>query len=115
MAPAAPQGQEDKSQKFQDSPDFSGSDWTRLRGWIAQLQMVIQQKPGTFPNDQSKMQYVFIVLRVKIVQHIWEDRTIGLLDPQASIQPRKAAFGDPDRMVTAERNMQETNQGICDL
>jgi hypothetical protein len=40
-APAAPQAPEDRGQKFPDSPDFSGSDRTQLRGWIAQLQMVI--------------------------------------------------------------------------
>jgi hypothetical protein len=34
-APAAPP--EDRGQKFPDSPDFSGSDRTQLRGWIAQL------------------------------------------------------------------------------
>jgi len=31
-APAAPQAPEDKGQKFPDSPDFSGSDRTQLRG-----------------------------------------------------------------------------------
>jgi hypothetical protein len=34
-APAAPQGLEDRGQKFPDSPDFSGSDRTQLRCWIA--------------------------------------------------------------------------------
>jgi hypothetical protein len=41
VAPAAPQAPEDRGQKFPDSPDFSGSDRTQLRGWIAQLRMVI--------------------------------------------------------------------------
>jgi hypothetical protein len=36
-APAAPQNPEDKGQKFPDSPDFSGSNRTQLRGWIAPL------------------------------------------------------------------------------
>jgi hypothetical protein len=40
-APAAPQALDDRGQKFPDSPDFSGSDQTQLRGWIAQLQMMI--------------------------------------------------------------------------
>jgi hypothetical protein len=54
-APAAPQAPEDRGQKFPDSQDFSGSDRTQLRGWIAQLRMVIQHKPGSFPDEQSKM------------------------------------------------------------
>jgi len=41
VAPAAPQAPEDRGQKFPNSPDFSGSDRTLLRGWIAQLGMMI--------------------------------------------------------------------------
>jgi len=40
-APPAPQALDDRGQKFPDSPGFSGSDQTQLRGWIGQLQMVI--------------------------------------------------------------------------
>ena len=54
-APAAPHALEDRGQKFPDSPDFSGSDRTQLRGWIAQLRMVIRHKPASFPDEQSKM------------------------------------------------------------
>jgi hypothetical protein len=56
-APAPPQGQEDRGEKFPDSPDFSGSDRTQLRGWIAQLRMIIRHKPNSFPDEQSKMRY----------------------------------------------------------
>jgi len=62
-APAAPQAPEDRGLKFPDSPDFSGSDRTQLRGWIAQLQMVIRHKPASFPDEQSKMRYAFNRLR----------------------------------------------------
>jgi hypothetical protein len=40
-APTAPRAPEERVQKLPDSPDISGSDKTQLRGWIAQLQMVI--------------------------------------------------------------------------
>jgi len=40
-APAAPQAPEDRGPKFPDSLDFSELDQTELRGWIAQLRMVI--------------------------------------------------------------------------
>jgi hypothetical protein len=36
-APAAPQAPEDRGQKFPNSPDFSGSDRTQLKGCITQL------------------------------------------------------------------------------
>jgi hypothetical protein len=88
-ASAAPQAPEDRGQKFPDSPDFSGSDRTQLRGWIAQLRMVIRHKPASFPDEQSKMRYAFNRLRGiamgQILPHVREDGTIGLEDLPAFI------------------------------
>jgi len=113
-APAAPQTLEDRGQKFPDSPDFSGLDRTQLRGWIAQLRMVIRHKPASFPDEQSKMWYTFNRLRGvalgQILPHFWKDGTIGLEDLPAFIQLLEAAFGDPDRVATAERKMREIKQ-----
>ena len=81
-APTSPQAPEDRGQKFPDSLDVSGLDWTQLRGWIAQLWMVIQHKPASFPNKQSKMRYAFKhltgVTLGQILPHVREDGTIGL-------------------------------------
>jgi len=114
VAPAAPQAPEDRGQKFPDSPDFSGSDQTQLRGWIAQLRMLIRHKPASFPDEQSKMRYAFNRLRGvalgQILPHVREDGTIGLEDLPAFIQLLEAAFGDPDRVATAERKMREIKQ-----
>jgi hypothetical protein len=79
-APAAPQAPEDRDQKFPDSPDCSGSDQTQLRRWIAQLRMVIRNKPASVPDKQLKMQYAFNHLRGialgQILPHVQEnDRT----------------------------------------
>ena len=113
-APAAPQAPEDRGQKFPDSPDFSGPDRTQMRGWIAQLQMVIRHKPASFPDEQSKVRYAFNRLRGvalgQILPHVREDGTIGLEDLPALIQLLEAAFGDPDRVATAERKMREIKQ-----
>jgi hypothetical protein len=99
-APAAPQAQEDRGQKFPNSPDFSGSDRTQLRGWIAQLRMVIQHRPARFPDEQSKMRYAFNLPRGvalgQILPHVRKDRIIGLDDLPAFLQLLEAAFGDPD-------------------
>jgi hypothetical protein len=113
-APTPPQAQEDREQKFPDSPDFSGSDRTQLRGWIAQLQMIIRHKPKSFSDEQSKMRYAFnrlsgLALR-QILPHVREDGEIDLGDLTAFIQLLQAAFGDPDRLATAERNMPEIKQ-----
>jgi hypothetical protein len=55
VAPTVPQQQEDRGQKFPDSPDFSGSDRTQVSRWIAQLRMVIRHTPSRFPDQQAKM------------------------------------------------------------
>jgi hypothetical protein len=112
--PAAPQTLEDRGKKFPDSPDLAGSDRTQLRGWIAQLRMVIQHKPASFPDEQSKMRYAFNRLRGialgQILPHVREDGTIGLEDLPAFIQLLEAAFGDPDPVATAKRIMREVKQ-----
>ena len=114
VAPAAPQAPEYRGQKFPDSPDFSGSDRTQLRGWIAQLRMVIRHKPASFPDKQSKMRYAFNRLRGvglgQILPHVRENGIIGLEDIPALIQLLEAAFGDPNRVATAERKMREIKQ-----
>jgi len=113
-APPAPHQPEDRGQKFPDSPDFSGSDRTQLRGWIAPLRMVIRHTPSRFPDEQAKMRHAFnrlsgIALK-QILPHVRDNGEIGLEDLSALIQLLEAAFGDPDRVATAERNMKEIKQ-----
>jgi hypothetical protein len=71
--------------------------------------MVIRHKPASFPDEQSKMRYAFNrmwgVYFGQILPHIREDGTIGLEDLPAFIQLLEAAFGDSDRVATAERKM----------
>jgi hypothetical protein len=105
-APPATQQLEDRGQKFPDSPDFSGSDRAQLRGWIAQLRMVIRHTPSRFPDEQAKMRYAFnrlsgIALK-QILPHVRDNGEIGLEGLPAFIQLLEAAFGDPDRVATAE-------------
>ena len=113
-APAAPQAPEDRCQKFPDSPGFSVSDRTQLKGWIAQLQMVIRHKPAIFPDEQRKMRYVFNCLQGvtlgQVLPHVRQDGTIGLEDLPACIQLLEAAFGDRDLVATAKWKMREIKQ-----
>ena len=46
----------------------------------------------------------------QILPHVLEDGEIGLEDLPACIQLLEAAFGDPDRVATAEQKMRESNQ-----
>jgi hypothetical protein len=76
--------------------------------------MIIQHKPNSFPDEQSKMRYAFnrlsgLALR-QILPHVRENGEIDLGDLPAFIQLLEAAFGDPDRVATTERNMREIKQ-----
>jgi hypothetical protein len=81
--------------------------------------MVIRHKPGSFPDEQSKMQYAFNRLKgvalSPILPHVREDGTIGLDDLPGLIQHLEAAFGDTDRVATAERKMREIKQKNCKI
>jgi hypothetical protein len=46
----------------------------------------------------------------QILPHVGENRDIGQEGLTAFIQLLEAAFGDPDRVATAERNMREIKQ-----
>ena len=111
---AATQAPENRGKKFPDSLDYSKLDRIQLRGWIAQLRMVIQHKPATFPNEQSKMRYKFNHLRglalSQIMPYIQESREIGLEDVSAFIQLLEAAFVDPNWVATAGWEMWEIKQ-----
>jgi len=105
-APAAPQAPEDRGQKFPDSPDFSGSDRTQLRGWIAHLRMVIRHKPASFPTTVENAVCIQPPEGIGLGQILATRegrRNDRLEDLPAFIQFLEAAFGDPDRVATAER------------
>jgi hypothetical protein len=111
VAPIPPQGLEDRGQKFPDSPDIAGMDLTLLTGWMAQLRMIIRHKPNSFPDEQSKVGYGFnrfsgLALQ-QILPHVQQDGELDLGDLTAFMQLLEAAFGDPDRVATVERNMRE--------
>jgi hypothetical protein len=76
--------------------------------------MVIQNKPATVPDKQSKKRYPFNRLRrislCQILSRVREDRTIGLEDLAAFLQLLDAGFGDHHIVATAEWEMQEITQ-----
>jgi hypothetical protein len=76
--------------------------------------MVIRYKPASFPDEQWKMRYAFNRRRGiafgQMLPHVREDGMIWLEDLPALIQLLEAAFGDPNRVATAERKMREINQ-----
>jgi len=55
------------------------------------------------------------IARCQIFPHFREDGTIGLEDLPAFIQLLEAAFGDPDRVATAEQKMRDIKQKNCEF
>jgi hypothetical protein len=78
--------------------------------------MVIRYKPASFPDKQSKMQYIFNRLRGialgQILPHVREDGTISLEDLPAFVHLPVAGMGVLDRVATAKRKMWEIKQII---
>jgi hypothetical protein len=76
--------------------------------------MGIRHTPSRFPDEQAMMRYAFnrlsgLALK-QILPHVRENGEVGLEDLPAFIQLLETAFGDPDRVATAERNMKEIKQ-----
>jgi hypothetical protein len=76
--------------------------------------MVIRHTPNRFPDEQAKMRYAFnrlsgLALK-QILPHVRETGEVGLEDLPGFIQLLEAAFGDSDRVATAERNLKEIIQ-----
>jgi len=111
VAPAATQAPKERGDKFSNSPDFSGSDRTRLRRRNSQLGGVIWDEPASFPDEQPKMQCALNHLREvalgQIMPHVQESGEIWLEDLPAVVELLEAAFGDPDQVATAERKMHQ--------
>jgi hypothetical protein len=76
--------------------------------------MIIRHKLNSFPHEQSKLRYAFnrlsgLAMR-QILPQVRENGEIDMGDLTAFIQLLEAAFGDPDRVATAERNIREIKQ-----
>ena len=101
------------SLKMPDPPLFSGKDRKELRPFIAHLRMKIAQDAERLPDEQSRLRYALSRLEgiafAQLLPHV-QGSMVNLPDVTAVIKLLETAFGDPDRVATAFRELASLKQ-----
>jgi hypothetical protein len=100
-------------QKISD-PDKYGGDRNKLRSFLVQLRL----KAATFPTTQDKLRFAVNSLKHDAMEQASpyvKDDTVELPDLGALIQILENAFGNPNRILNAERKLNTIQQGNRDF
>jgi hypothetical protein len=107
------------SRKGQTDPEkFTGEDRGKLRSFVALLRLHLIDRPGEFPNEQLKLRYAFSRLEgaaLEQLMHLVKDDHVNLGNFEAFVTSLEEAYGDPDRVNTAERALAKLCQGNRDF
>ena len=99
--------------RIPDPPLFSGKDRKALRPFVMQLRLKIAEDAERMPTEQSRLRYAFSRLEgialAQVLPHV-QDTHINLANVAAVIQLLEEAFGDPDRVATAFRELAALRQ-----
>jgi len=102
-----------QSTKYPDAPMFSGRVRTELRPFIAKLRLKLHFNRDRYSGEQDKLAYAVQRLEdlalAQIIPFVANHR-IDLPDVDALITILENAFGDPDRVATAERELNKLRQ-----
>jgi hypothetical protein len=105
--------------KGQTDPEkFTGEDRGKLRSLVALLRLRLIDRPGEFPNEQAKLRYAFSRLEGAALEqliHLVKDDRVNLANSEAFVTLLEEAYGDPDRVNTAERALAKLRQGNRDF
>jgi hypothetical protein len=105
--------------KGQTNPEkFTGEDHGKLRSFVALLRLRLIDRPGEFPNEQSKLRYAFSRLEGAALEqmiHLVKDDRVNLENLEAFVTLLDEAYGDPDHVNTAERTLAKLRQGNRDF
>jgi hypothetical protein len=100
-------GSQTGGRKGQTDPEkFTGEDRHKLRSFIALLRLRLIDRPGEFPDEQSKLHYAFSRLEGAALEqliHLVDNDHVDLDKFDAFVTSLEEAYGDPDRANTAER------------
>jgi hypothetical protein len=94
-----------------NSPEtFDGEHPTKLRNFLTQVRLVFKLQPSRYPSDTAKVQYAVSFLRGTAFD--WAQPHLEMDAPPAWLEDFSlfsaeinSMFGDPDILVTAERNL----------
>jgi hypothetical protein len=105
--------------KGQTDPEtFTGEGRSKLRSFVALLRLRLIDRPGEFPNEQSKLRYAFSRLEGAALEqliHLVKDDHMNLGNYEAFVTSLEEAYRDPDRVNTAERALAKLRQGNRDF
>jgi hypothetical protein len=105
--------------KGQTDPEmFTGEDYGKLRSFVALLRLCLIDRPGEFPNEQSKLRYAFSRLEGATLEqliHLMKDDHVNIENFEAFVTSLDEAYGDADRMNTAEWALAKLHQGNRDF
>jgi hypothetical protein len=105
--------------KGQTDPEkFTGEDRGKLRSFVALLRLCLIDHPGEFPNEQVKLRYAFSRLEGATLEqliYLVKDDHVNLANFEAFVTSLEEAYGDPDRVNTAERALAKLRQGNRDF
>jgi hypothetical protein len=105
--------------KGQTDPEkFTGEDRSTLRSFVALLHLRLIDRPGEFPSEQSKLRYAFSRLEGAALEqmiHLVQNNRMNLKTFEAFVTSLDEAYGDPDRVNTAERTLAKLRQGNWDF
>jgi hypothetical protein len=107
------------SRRSQPNPKpFIGEDRTLLQPFLLTHHLCLQNRPGEFPDEQSKLRYAMLRLEgpaLKQVMHLVRPDRINLATFEDFASTLEEAYGDPDRVSTAERGLAKLRQGNRDF
>jgi len=116
--PAPPVGvRPPKRESIPKPQEFDGSQ-DQLRPFIAQLRNKFLGDAHKFVDVQHQLAYAVGFLKRKVYEQILpliDEGNINIVSVQALITIRENAFGNPDRVRTAEQNLQSLRQKNCNF
>jgi hypothetical protein len=97
-----------------DPKPFTGEEHNKLRSFITILCLRLIDRPGEFPDEQSKLHYAFSQLNepaLKQMLHLVENDHINLETFGDFVTTLEESYGDPDHINTTERAIAKLHQG----
>jgi Retrotransposon gag protein/Zinc knuckle len=98
-----------------NNPDLYYGDRDELQTFVSQLALKFSANSSEFPNDQVKLSYAGSYLRGAafewLAPQVHHNGQVNFTSYSEFMRALHDAFGDPDAVATAEREIQELQQG----
>lgn len=110
--PSAPPSQSRES--YVTDPEPFAGDLDKCRGFLLQCSLVFNQRPHTFPSDQSKVHYIMGLLRGRALawaEAVNSSQPVVNLSLDEFLAMMKNVFDHPDHCGTAAKRLLNLHQG----